>query len=99
MALHFCMNHKCFSFKGGLSGLLFVNSWPDADVSSASGASRASIGRASIGPSTGRPSMGRMSIEPSIGHVSIEDSQALNLINFLSDFLRQKCHSIFRKTD
>jgi len=46
----------------------------DADVSSASGASRASIGRASIGPSTGRPSMGRMSIEPSIGHVSIEDS-------------------------
>jgi len=46
----------------------------DADVSSASGASRASIGRASIGPSTGRPSIGRMSIEPSIGHVSIEDS-------------------------
>lgn len=43
----------------------------DADVSCASGVSRASIGRASIGrASIGRPSIGRMSIEPSVSCVS-----------------------------
>ena len=75
-----------------------MNSWPDADVSSASGASRASIGRASIGPSTGRPSIGRMSIEPSIGHVSIEDSQALNLIQRCPIFWPEVSIN-FRKAD